>query len=71
MMRLATREGLNWDTIEERRNRPRIPLVTECRSCGRVIADGETHCEGCQVRHQLADRDWRAAHDLCQRRLVP
>ena len=70
-MRITTREVLDREAVEERRNRPRIPLVTECRSCGRVIADGETHCEGCTVRHQFADRTRRAAHDPYQRRLVP
>ena len=71
MMRITPREVLDREAVEERRNRPRIPLVTECRSCGRVIADGETHCEGCTTRHQLAARTRRAAHDLYQRRLAP
>ena len=69
-MRITTREVLDWKAIEERRNRSRIPLVTECRSCGRVIADGETHCEGCTTRHQLAARTRRAARSVYQRRLV-
>lgn len=71
MMRITTREVLDQEAVEERRSRPRIPLVTECRSCGRVIADGETHCEGCALRHPLEARNRRATHDVRQRRLVP
>lgn len=70
-MRPTTREVLDWKAIEERRNRSRIPLVTECRSCGQVIADGETHCEGCALRHHLEARNRRATHDVRQRGLVP
>ena len=69
-MRLTTRETLDREAVEERRNRPRIPLVTECRSCGRVIDDGGIYCEGCTTRNRLADRTRRTAHDLHQRRLV-
>ena len=35
-MRITTWEILDREALDERRNRPRIPLVTECRSCGRV-----------------------------------
>jgi len=71
MMRITTREVLDREAIEERRNRPRIPLVTECRSCGWVIDDGGIYCEGCTTRHRLAARTRRTVHDLHQRRLVP
>lgn len=70
-MRITTREVLDREAVEERRNRPRTPLVTECRSCGRVIADGGIYCEGCTTRHRLMDRTRRTVHDLHQRRLVP
>ena len=71
MMRITTREVLDREAIDDRRNRPRIPLVTECRSCGRVIADGETHCEGCALRHRHHERYVGAARSVYQRRLVP
>lgn len=70
-MRLTTREVLEWEALEERRNRPRIPLVTACRSCGRVIADGETYCEGCKLLFRIQTRDDWATRSVYQRRLVP
>lgn len=70
-MRITTREVLDREAFAERRNRPRISLVTRCRDCGWIIDEGQTYCEGCTVRHQFADRTRRAAHDPYQRRLVP
>ena len=71
MMRITTREVLDWEAIEERRNRSRIQLVTECRSCGRVIDDGGIYCEGCALRHRHHERYVGAARSVYHRRLVP
>lgn len=70
-MRITTREVLDWKAIEERRNRSRIPLVTECMDCGRIIDDGKTYCEGCALRHRLHERDVGPARTVYQRRLIP
>lgn len=70
-MRPTTREVLDREALAERRNRPRISLVTRCRDCGWIIDEGQTYCEGYTTRHRLMDRTRRTVHDLHQRRLVP
>lgn len=71
MMRLTTREVLNREALEERRNRPRISLVTECDRCGRIIADGETYCDGCKLLFRTQMRDDWARRSVHQQRLIP
>lgn len=70
-MRPTTREVLDREAFAERRNRPRISLVTRCRDCGWIIDEGQTYCEGCTTRHRLDNRSHQVTSDVRQRRLVP